>query len=100
MSVESTSDLLDSETEPCLMMESVLDVPLHDTYSHNMVSSCDSLTMRRVLSVPESVDDYDFRRSKLNGESSSLTNLTQAILNRRRVSRNRLINVSGLIFIY
>lgn len=69
------------------MMENVLeDVPLPDTYSHNMVSSCDSLTMRRVLSVPDSVDDHDFRRSKLNGESTSLKDLTQAILNRRRVS--------------
>ena len=67
------------------MMESVLeDVPLPDTYSHNMVSSCDSL--RRVLSVPETVDEHSLRRTKINGESTSLTNLTQAILNRRKVS--------------
>lgn len=71
------------------MMESVLeDVPLPDTYSHNMVSSCDSL--RRVLSVPESVDQHDFRKSKMNGESSSLTNLTQAILHRRKVGVENL----------
>lgn len=56
------------------MMENVLeDVPLPDTYSHNMVSSCDSL--RRVLSVPEAVEEHDLRRSKMNGESSSLNNL-------------------------
>ncbi|XP_077290531.1 microtubule-binding protein cornetto [Arctopsyche grandis] len=37
---ENSADLLDSETEPCLMMENVLeDVALQDTYSHNFVSS-------------------------------------------------------------
>lgn len=67
------------------MMENVLeDVPLPDTYSHNMVSSCDSL--RRVLSVPETVEEHDLRKSKMNGESSSLNNLSQAIMNRRKVS--------------
>ncbi|XP_023247441.1 uncharacterized protein LOC106635865 isoform X2 [Copidosoma floridanum] len=81
LSIESSSDILDFETEPCLMMESVLeDVPLPDTYSHNMVSSSDSL--RRVLNVPETVEES----VNINGESSSsLTNLTQAILHRRRV---------------
>ncbi|XP_058791628.1 uncharacterized protein LOC131664497 isoform X2 [Phymastichus coffea] len=84
LSLESSSDILDFETEPCLMMESVLeDVPLPDTYSHNMVSSCDSL--RRVISVPEAVDESNLRKTKMHGESSSLTNLSQAILNRRKV---------------
>lgn len=37
---ENSADLLDSETEPCLMMESVLeDVHVADTYSQNLVSS-------------------------------------------------------------
>jgi hypothetical protein len=85
LSTESSSDILDFETEPCLMMESVLeDVTLPDTYSHNMVSSCDSL--RRVLSVPETVDEYNLKNVKMNGESSSLMNLTQAILHRRKVT--------------
>ncbi|XP_051153219.1 uncharacterized protein LOC127276655 isoform X2 [Leptopilina boulardi] len=80
---ESSSELLDFETEPCLMMESVLeDVPLPDTYSHNMISSCDSL--RRALSVPET-DEDNFRKTRLKVESTSLTNLSHAILNRRKV---------------
>jgi hypothetical protein len=82
--MESSSDLLDFETEPCLMMESVLeDVPLPDTYSHNMVSSSDSL--RRALSFSETMDDHNIRRTKLGDECTSLTNLTQAILHRRKV---------------
>lgn len=85
LSMESSSDLLDFETEPCLMMESVLeDVPLPDTYSHNMVSSCDSL--RRALSFPETVDEHNMRKSKISDECASLTNLTQAILHRRKAS--------------
>lgn len=79
-----SSDLLDFETEPCLMMESVLeDVSLPDTYSHNMVSSSDSL--RRALSFPETSDD-NIRKTKYNDECTSLTNLTQAILHRRKAS--------------
>ncbi|XP_012164389.2 uncharacterized protein LOC100642565 isoform X5 [Bombus terrestris] len=84
LSMESSSDLLDFETEPCLMMESVLeDVPLPDTYSHNMVSSSDSL--RRALSFPETVDESNLKKTRTNEECSSLTNLTQAILHRRKV---------------
>ncbi|XP_020282587.1 uncharacterized protein LOC109854166 [Pseudomyrmex gracilis] len=84
LSMESSSDLLDFETEPCLMMESVLeDVPLPDTYSHNMISSSDSL--RRALSFPETTDEHNNRKTKIGDESTSLTNLTQAILHRRKV---------------
>ncbi|KAJ8681218.1 hypothetical protein QAD02_017005 [Eretmocerus hayati] len=84
VSVESSSEILDFETEPCLMMENVLeDVSLPDTYTHNMISSCDSL--RRVMSVPENANEHNLRKTRLNGESSSLTNLTQAILHRRKV---------------
>lgn len=83
LSMESSSDLLDFETEPCLMMESVLeDVPLPDTYSHNMVSSSDSL--RRALSFSEASDEHT-RKTKYGDECTSLTNLTQAILHRRKV---------------
>lgn len=95
LSMESSSDLLDFETEPCLMMESVLeDVPLPDTYSHNMVSSSDSL--RRALSFPETVDEGNLKKTRTNEECSSLTNLTQAILHRRKVTRYKNI---GNIFI-
>ncbi|KAL6255976.1 hypothetical protein P5V15_013213 [Pogonomyrmex californicus] len=84
LSMESSSDLLDFETEPCLMMESVLeDVLLPDTYSHNMISSSDSL--RRALSFPETTDEHSIRKTKYGDECTSLTNLTQAILHRRKV---------------
>ncbi|XP_011878253.1 PREDICTED: uncharacterized protein LOC105567749 isoform X2 [Vollenhovia emeryi] len=84
LSMESSSDLLDFETEPCLMMESVLeDVPLPDTYSHNMISSSDSL--RRALSYSETSDEHNIRKTKYGDECTSLTNLTQAILHRRKV---------------
>ncbi|KAL0128674.1 hypothetical protein PUN28_003804 [Cardiocondyla obscurior] len=86
LSMESSTDLLDFETEPCLMMESVLeDVPLPDTYSHNMISSSDSL--RRALSFPETSDEHEhnIRKTKYSDECTSLTNLTQAILHRRKV---------------
>lgn len=89
LSMESSADLLDFETEPCLMMESVLeDVALPDTYTRNMVSSSDSL--RRALSVPESIisDDTVTQLSRTNDECSSLNNLSQAILNRRRAEEN------------
>ncbi|KYM99720.1 hypothetical protein ALC62_09338 [Cyphomyrmex costatus] len=85
LSMESSSDLLDFETEPCLMMESVLeDVPLPDTYSHNMVSSSDSL--RRALSFSETSDEHNMRKTKYIDECTSLTNLTQAILHRRKAN--------------
>ncbi|KAG7203322.1 hypothetical protein KM043_010410 [Ampulex compressa] len=84
LSMDSSADLLDFETEPCLMMESVLeDVALPDTYSHNMVSSSDSL--RRALSFPETVDESNLKKTRTSDECTSLTNLTQAILHRRKV---------------
>lgn len=86
--MESSSDLLDFETEPCLMMESVLeDVSLPDTYSHNMVSSSDSL--RRALSFPETTDEHNMRKTKIGDDCTSLMNLTQAILHRRKASTEK-----------
>ncbi|KAK0178963.1 hypothetical protein PV327_007799 [Microctonus hyperodae] len=87
LSMESSAELLDFETEPCLMMESVLeDVALPDTYSRNMVSSSDSL--RRALSVPEPITETTMSSCQINDECTSLTNLTQAILNRRRAEEH------------
>ncbi|XP_046619999.1 uncharacterized protein LOC124305061 isoform X1 [Neodiprion virginianus] len=84
ISLDSSSDLLDFETEPCLMMESVLeDVPLPDTYTHNMVSSSDSL--RRTLGSTENGLEESSKQGRFADESTSLSNLTQAILHRRKV---------------
>lgn len=68
-----SGDLLDSETEPVLMMENVLeDVTLPDTHSVNMVSSAHSSLMA----------------SSLMGHSSeSLNNLSQSIIARQKQER-------------
>ncbi|CAH0554920.1 unnamed protein product [Brassicogethes aeneus] len=63
----SSNEMLDSETEPCLMMEHVLeDVVMPDNHTHNMVSSGCSLLSSRLT------------------QSESLKDLSQAILNRQQ----------------
>lgn len=63
----SSNEMLDSETEPCLMMEHVLeDVVIPDGHSHNMISSTQSLMNSRLT------------------HSESLKDLSQAILNREK----------------
>lgn len=69
--------MLDSETEPCLMMDNVLeDVTMPDSHSHNMVSSCtgiiSQLEIPTELVIPASGDE-------------SLHNLSQAIVNRQQM---------------
>lgn len=69
-----STEMLDSETEPCLMMENVLeDVPVPDGHSHNMISSSHSLL-----------------KSGMLGRSESLHNLSQAILNRQLSEQARI----------
>lgn len=69
-----STEMLDSETEPCLMMENVLeDVSLPDGHSHNMISSTHSLM-----------------KSGMLGRSESLHNLSQAILNRQLSEQARM----------
>ncbi|XP_044732322.1 cingulin [Chrysoperla carnea] len=70
-----SGELLDSETEPVLMMESVLeDVTLPDTHSHNMVSSTHSLMSTSL-------------NGRLAQSSESLHNLSQSILARQQQER-------------
>lgn len=58
--------MLDSETEPCLMMEHVLeDVVVPDGHSHNMISSCHSMINSRLT------------------HSESLNNLSHSLYNRQ-----------------
>lgn len=60
-------EMLESETEPCLMMENVLeDVPMTDSHTQNLISSCN-------LSYTQSL------------EQDSLHNLCEAIANRRKI---------------
>lgn len=81
--------MLDSETEPCLMMENVLeDVALPDSHSHNMVSTagggCMSLSQ---VEMPSDMKQHC---------GDSLYNLSQAIENRQQIEMqsNLLVNRS------
>lgn len=65
-----TSEMLDSETEPCLMMENVLeDVPMPDSHTHNLISSS-------MVTSLHSMDD---------DQEDSLHNLCEAIANRQKI---------------
>lgn len=65
----SSTEMLDCETEPCLMMEHVLeDVVLLDGFSHNMISSGQSLLGSR-LSRSESLNSFSIADV---GKNSSL----------------------------
>lgn len=72
-----STEMLDSETEPCLMMENVLeDVSMPDSHSHNMVSSTNSLVM---VTAPSAND--------MNKDEESLHNLCEAIANRKKIEQ-------------
>lgn len=76
-----TTDMLDSETEPCLMMENVLeDIPMPDSHSHNMISS--SYNSRSTCSPLRLTDGVS---STMNKDDESLYNLCQAIANRQEI---------------
>ncbi|KAL3268411.1 hypothetical protein HHI36_007526 [Cryptolaemus montrouzieri] len=73
----SSNEMLDSETEPCLMMEHVLeDVIIPDGHTHNMISSTHSLMNPRLT------------------HSESLKDLSQAILNRERSEQANSLSLS------
>lgn len=83
-----STDMLDSETEPCLMMENVLeDVTMPDSHSQNMVSS----SHNGVSSISHSTVDVPVEPSEtaavstMNKEEESLFNLCQAIANRQEI---------------
>lgn len=68
------SEMLDSETEPCLMMENVLeDVSMPDTHTHNMISSS-------MIASIHSLDDD-------GNQEDSLHNLCEAIANRQKIEQ-------------
>lgn len=80
-----STEMLDSETEPCLMMEHVLeDVSMPDSHSHNLVSSSGMMSLSQ-QPIVESID--------ADKEEDSLYNLSQAIANRQQIElqANRLI---------
>ncbi|XP_053955822.1 uncharacterized protein LOC128861604 isoform X1 [Anastrepha ludens] len=72
-----STEMLDSETEPCLMMDNVLeDVTMPDSHSHNMVSSCTGIVSQ--LEIPSELVN------PASGDES-LHNLSQAIVNRQQM---------------
>lgn len=76
---DDSTEMLDSETEPCLIMDNVLeDVRLPDSHSQNLVS-----TSQMVLSQIEVPSEMI--QSLPNGDDGSLDNLSQAIANRQQI---------------
>nr|CAI5827123.1 unnamed protein product [Callosobruchus analis] len=84
----SSNEMLDSETEPCLMMEHVLeDVVIPDGHSHNLISSGHGSLLSSRLTHSESLKD-----------------LSQALLSRQMTERasisfcvDQVIDVDNLI---
>lgn len=75
---EDSTEMLDSETEPCLIMDNVLeDVPMSDSHSQNLVST--SQIMLSQIEVPS-----EMMKSSIN-DDGSLDNLSQAIANRLKI---------------
>lgn len=68
--------MLDSETEPCLlMMDNVLeDVTMPDSHSHNLVSTSSQLILSQIETPSDLIKDDD-----------SFNNLSQAIVNRQQI---------------
>lgn len=67
--------MLDSETEPCLMMENVLeDVPVPDGHSVNMISSTHSLLKSGMLGRSESFHNLSHSMFRQNSEPSRMDN--------------------------
>jgi hypothetical protein len=71
-----STEMLDSETEPCLMMDNVLeDVPVPDSHSQNLVSSSAQLMLSQTEEPANMVKSQD----------DDLNNLSLAITNRQNI---------------
>lgn len=76
---DDSTEMLDSETEPCLIMDTVLeDAQNHDSHSQNLVST--SQIMLSQIEVPS-----DMMKNSMNCDDGSLDNLSQAIANRQQI---------------
>lgn len=109
MAEESDStEMLESETEPCLMMENVLeDVSMPDTHSHNMISSTGLILSSgpNLLSLSQKASEDEgpvyAAVAEMNREEKSIHNLSQAILIRQQIEQqtNRIIQYEVLAYI-
>ncbi|XP_030385011.1 uncharacterized protein LOC115632136 isoform X2 [Scaptodrosophila lebanonensis] len=81
-----STEMLDSETEPCLMMDNVLEDVVHpDSHSHNMVSSCTGMISQIELPTELiSQCSQPATTATANGDDS-LQQLSQAITNRQQM---------------
>ncbi|EAT48203.1 AAEL000747-PA [Aedes aegypti] len=85
-----STEMLDSETEPCLMMDNVLeDVTMPDSHSHNMVSSSTRISQ---IEMPSSLESG---ANMMISHDESLDNLSQAITNRQQIELQSSIIASG-----
>lgn len=76
---DDSTEMLDSETEPCLIMDNVLErAQMHDSHSQNLVST--SQIMLSQIEAPS-----EMLKSAMNGDDGSLDNLSQAIANRQQI---------------
>ncbi|XP_017071285.1 uncharacterized protein LOC108107957 isoform X2 [Drosophila eugracilis] len=83
-----STEMLDSETEPCLlMMDNVLEDVVHpDSHSHNMVSSCTGMISQ--IELPTELISQCSHQINMNGGTGgddSLQQLSQAITNRQQM---------------
>ncbi|XP_044313553.1 uncharacterized protein LOC108050080 isoform X2 [Drosophila rhopaloa] len=83
-----STEMLDSETEPCLlMMDNVLEDVVHpDSHSHNMVSSCTGMISQ--IELPTELISQCSHQNNINGGAGgddSLQQLSQAITNRQQM---------------
>lgn len=83
---DDLTEMLDSETEPCLMMENVLeDVTMPDSHSHNLVST--SQMMLSQIEIPSEIlkSSSSIQQQPQHPDDGSLDNLSQAIVNRQQI---------------
>ncbi len=78
------TEMLDSETEPCLMMENVLeDVTMPDSHSQNLVST--SQMMLSQIEIPSDILKSSSSLQQQKCDDGSFDNLSQAIVNRQQI---------------
>ncbi|KAL7734831.1 hypothetical protein ACLKA6_011112 [Drosophila palustris] len=85
-----STEMLDSETEPCLlMMDNVLeDVVQPDSHSHNMVSSCTGMISQIELPtelISSQCSQHQHQHQVTVNGDDSLQQLSQAITNRQQM---------------
>ncbi|XP_035790115.1 uncharacterized protein LOC118465751 [Anopheles albimanus] len=88
------TEMLDSETEPCLMMDNVLeDVAMPDSHSHNMMSSSTRISQ---IEMPSSMESgVAAMASAMMAHDESFDNLSQAIANRQQIELQSNMIASG-----